>query len=183
MCLRALRVRWGDVFEGVERVWRHVEEMGGGCSWRHIWRHLRACLKARLKVRQGDASEDIEGALECTFEGASRSEGVLRARVWGAHWECWGHARWALLGAPQIWFKVWIGPAAAEPGSRKIEIPWTLNQKIGPVQELLWTLDWTDGPVQVGSGSDHSSEPNRGKPNSNTFKCLNACLKNSPSLE
>ena len=27
-------------------------------------------------------------------------------------------------------------------------------------------MDWTDGPVRVGSGSDHGSEPNRGKPSS-----------------
>ena len=36
--------------------------------------HLRAFVKARLKVHRGDASEDIEGALECAFEGASRNE-------------------------------------------------------------------------------------------------------------
>ena len=39
-----------------------------------------------------------------------------------------------------------------------------MNRKIGPVQELLRTLNRTDGPVRVGSGSDHGSEPNRGKP-------------------
>ena len=60
--LRALRVRWGDAFEGVEGALR-------GCIW-GCWAHLKSCqgdgsrtlLKALLRV--------FEGTLEGTFKGA-----------------------------------------------------------------------------------------------------------------
>ena len=78
VCVEGMHLRVLSTFEGALR--KCIEGALEG-TFEGVW----GCLKARLKACRGDASENIKGTLECTFEGTSRVH--LRARqgsVWGS---------------------------------------------------------------------------------------------------